>query len=264
LSVTNEKSDVLHNAAELIDRLLEAKAPIEYGNSVKNTPSAPVARRYACAEQPLDLGDATQSNTSMPDIPVLINTAMVIAAYLCGSIASAIIVCRLMGLEDPRGGGSGNPGATNVLRLHGKTAAALTLVGDVLKGFLPVVAAVWLGLPHIVVALTGLAAFGGHLYPVFFGFRGGKGVATLIGVLFGTWWMLGVLFVLTWALTAAISRYSSLSALTSAALVPFYTWLVLPEGAYIACFSLMAALLFWRHRSNIRNLLAGTEDKLGE
>ena len=193
----------------------------------------------------------------------LINVAMVVAGYLCGSIASAVIVCRLMGLEDPRGGGSGNPGATNVLRLHGRTAAALTLVGDVLKGLLPVTAAVWLGLPHPVVALTGLAAFAGHLYPVFFGFRGGKGVATLIGVLFGTWWMLGVLFVITWTLVAAITRYSSLSALASAALIPFYTWLVLPEGAYITCFSLMAALLFWRHRTNIRNLLAGTESKIG-
>jgi glycerol-3-phosphate acyltransferase PlsY len=199
----------------------------------------------------------------MLNTPVLINIAMVVAGYLCGSIASAVIVCRLMGLEDPRGGGSGNPGATNVLRLHGKTAAALTLAGDVLKGLLPVAVAVWLGLPHFIIALTGLAAFVGHLYPVFFGFQGGKGVATLIGVLFGTWWMLGVLFVITWALVAAISRYSSLSALAAAALTPFYTWLVLPEGAYIACFSLMAALLFWRHRSNIRNLLAGTENKIG-
>ena len=194
---------------------------------------------------------------------MLINIAMVVAGYLCGSVASAVIVCRLMGLEDPRRGGSGNPGATNVLRLHGKTGAALTLAGDVLKGLLPVAAAVWLGLPHPVVALTGLAAFGGHLYPVFFGFKGGKGVATLIGVLFGTWWLLGVLFVITWALVAAISRYSSLSALTAAALTPLYTWLVLPEGAYIVCFSLMAALLFWRHRTNIRNLLAGTESKIG-
>ncbi|MEJ2761093.1 MAG: glycerol-3-phosphate 1-O-acyltransferase PlsY, partial [Gammaproteobacteria bacterium] len=179
---------------------------------------------------------------------MLINIAVIITGYLFGSVASAIVVCRLAGLGDPRAGGSGNPGATNVLRLYGKKAAAATLAGDVLKGLLPVLLAVWLKLPHLAVALTGLAAFAGHLYPVFFGFRGGKGVATFIGVLFGTYWLLGMAFVITWALVAAVSRYSSLSALTAAALVPVYTWLLLPEIAYIAGFVVMAALLYWRHR----------------
>lgn len=199
----------------------------------------------------------------MPNSDLLINIAMVTAGYLCGSLASAVIVCRLMGLEDPRGGGSGNPGATNVLRMHGKTGAILTLAGDVLKGFIPVTAAVWLQLPHAVVALTALAAFLGHLYPVFFGFRGGKGVATFIGVLFGTYWIPGVLFVLSWGVVAAISRYSSLSALTAAALSPLYLWLFLPEMPYVACFGIMAVLLFWRHRENIRRLIAGEESRIG-
>lgn len=190
-------------------------------------------------------------------------SAAVIIGYLCGSVSSAVLVCRLMGFPDPRGGGSGNPGATNVLRLYGKKAAGLVLGGDVLKGVLPVAAAAGLQLPAAAVALTGLAAFTGHCYPVFFGFRGGKGVATLIGVLFGTYWLLGLLFAGTWLIVAAATRYSSLSALTAAALTPLYAWLVLPGAAYIICFSLMAALLFWRHRENIRKLLAGTESRIG-
>ena len=195
---------------------------------------------------------------------MLIDVAVIITGYLCGSVASAIIVCRLAGLGDPRAGGSGNPGATNVLRLYGKKAAAATLAGDVLKGLLPVLLATWLKLPPPVIALTGLAAFAGHLYPVFFGFRGGKGVATLIGVLFGTYWLLGAAFVITWALVAAVFRYSSLSALTAAALAPVYTWLLLPETAYIAGCAVMAVLLFWRHRDNIRRLLAGEESRIGK
>lgn len=192
-----------------------------------------------------------------------VNIAAVILGYLSGSIASALLVCRVLGLEDPRGKGSGNPGATNVLRLYGKNAAILTLAGDVLKGLLPVLLAGFLDLPPAVIALTGLAAFTGHLYPVFFGFRGGKGVATLAGVLFGTHWLAGLLFAGTWLLAAAISRYSSLSALVAAALSPLYVWLILNEPVYIAGFGLMAVLLFWRHRDNIRNLMNGTEGKIG-
>jgi len=199
----------------------------------------------------------------MPASTLLISSTVVIIGYLCGSIASAVLVCRLMGLPDPRGGGSGNPGATNVLRLYGKKTAMVVLGGDVLKGLLPVAAATGLGLPDAVIALTGLAAFVGHCYPVFFGFRGGKGVATLIGVLFGTWWLLGALFVISWLIAAAASRYSSLSALTATALTPLYAWLFLPDVAYTVCFSLMALLLFWRHRENIRRLLAGEESRIG-
>lgn len=194
---------------------------------------------------------------------MLLNIALVIIAYLCGSLSSAVIVCKLMRLDDPRHHGSRNPGATNVLRLHGKKAALLALAGDVLKGLLPVLLAHALNAPHLIVALAALAAFGGHLYPVFFGFQGGKGVATLIGVLFGIYWLLGLAFVITWLLVALLFRYSSLAGLSAAALTPIYTFLLLPEVEYIAAAGVMAAILFWRHRSNIRKLLAGEEDKIG-
>lgn len=193
---------------------------------------------------------------------MLLNIVLVIIAYLCGSLSSAVIVCKLMRLDDPRHHGSNNPGATNVLRLHGKKAALLTLAGDVLKGLLPVLLAHALNAPHLIVALTALVAFGGHLYPVFFGFQGGKGVATLIGVLFGIYWLLGLAFVITWLLVALLFRYSSLAGLSAAVLTPIYTLLLLPEVEYIAAVGVMAAILFWRHRSNIKNLLAGKEDKI--
>jgi glycerol-3-phosphate acyltransferase PlsY len=194
---------------------------------------------------------------------MLIDSALVILGYLSGSIASALLVCRALGLADPREAGSGNPGATNMLRLHGRGAALLTLAGDVLKGFLPVLLARLLEAPPAVIALTGLAAFGGHLFPVFFGFRGGKGVATLIGVLFASHWLAGLVFCGIWLLVALLSRYSSLSSLVAAAFSPLYVWLILGDPAYLAGFGLMAVLLFWRHRDNIRNLLNGTETKIG-
>jgi glycerol-3-phosphate acyltransferase PlsY len=195
---------------------------------------------------------------------MFISPIVIIGAYLIGSIASAVIVCRAMGLPDPRTQGSGNPGATNVLRLHGRLPAALTLAGDVAKGLLPVLIARALALPDIVLALTAVAAFCGHLYPVFFRFRGGKGVATLIGVLLGLHWALGLAFIGTWLVMAALFRYSSLSALTAALLTPLYTLFILPGAPFLAGNSAMAALLIWRHRSNIRNLLDGTEDKFGD
>jgi len=194
---------------------------------------------------------------------MLVNTLLILFAYLLGSISSAIIVCKLMGLDDPRLHGSKNPGATNVLRLHGKVAAALTLGGDVIKGVLPVACAQALNAPDLVIALTGFAAFCGHLFPVYFKFRGGKGVATLIGVLFGMHWLLGLSFILTWIVVAALFRYSSLSALVAAALTPAYTFIVLQSPIYVICNGLLAGILFWRHRMNIQNLIAGTEVKIG-
>ncbi len=194
---------------------------------------------------------------------MLLNAGLIVLGYLCGSISSAVVVCKLMGLADPRTQGSNNPGATNVLRLHGKKAAIVTLAGDVIKGFVPVIIAYYMQTPDWVTALTALAAFSGHLYPVFFGFRGGKGVATLIGVLFGMYWGLGLAFVLTWLTTAALFRYSSLSALLAAASIPFITAWLQPSIPYISAITIMVFLLFWRHRSNIRNLLAGKEDKIG-
>jgi len=181
-----------------------------------------------------------------------------------GSITSAILVCRIMGLSDPREGGSGNPGATNVMRLHGKQAAILTLAGDVLKGFIPIIAAIILKHPDWVIAASGLAAFAGHVFPVFFGFKGGKGVATLIGVLIATYWLLGLAFVLSWLIVAFIFGYSSLAALVAAALSPIFAWFFLESLPYIYSTIVMVLILIWRHQSNIRNLLNGNESKIGK
>jgi len=192
---------------------------------------------------------------------MIIDVTLLVLAYLLGSVASAIIVCRLMGLDDPRLGGSGNPGATNVLRLHGKKAGILALAGDLLKGVIPVLLAKNIGAADVVIALTGLAAFLGHLFPIFFRFKGGKGVATLLGVLLATSWIAGLLFLASWALVAKLFRYSSLAGITAGLLTPVFSLLLLPQVAYTICFSLMALLLVWRHKSNIRNLLAGTEPR---
>ena len=192
-----------------------------------------------------------------------VNILLVVFGYLCGSIATAIVLCKFMGLNDPRLDGSGNPGATNVLRLHGKKAGMLALAGDTLKGVVPVLLARYIGAPDTVIALAGLAAFLGHLYPVFYGFKGGKGVATLAGVLVATSWQAGLLFVITWAVIAFAFRYSSLASLISAVMVPVYVFALLPGYAYVTCFCIMVILLIWRHQLNIQKLLAGTESKIG-
>jgi glycerol-3-phosphate acyltransferase PlsY len=189
----------------------------------------------------------------------MIEWLFVPAAYLIGSVSSAIIICRLMGLPDPREQGSGNPGATNVMRIGGKKAAAITLLGDLLKGLIPVYAASLLGVRAELLAATGVAAFIGHLYPIFFGFKGGKGVATTIGVLLGFSWMLGLAFVATWLLMYKVGKISSLSALVAAVLSPAYAWFILGNPHLVAAVALMAAVLLWRHKSNIQRLLAGEE-----
>ena len=193
-----------------------------------------------------------------------VSIALVAAAYLLGSISSAILVCRLMGLPDPRTQGSRNPGATNVLRIGGKKAAALTLVGDSLKGLVPMLAGHLLGVGPDVLAATGLAAFLGHLYPVFFGFRGGKGVATALGVQLGLYWPIGLSVAALWLAMAKLVRISSLSALVSMALAPLVVWLFWPEPVLVGAQILISLLLFWRHRSNIRKLLAGREDRISD
>jgi len=184
--------------------------------------------------------------------------------YLMGSVSSAVIVCKLWGLPDPRTAGSNNPGATNVLRVGSKAAAAVTLFGDVFKGWLPVAAANWLGVDPAVVAATALAAFLGHLYPVFFRFQGGKGVATTLGVLTGIHWGMGGLLAATWLLMAKLTRISSLSALTAAALAPLYAFWLLRDVTTTVLVAVMSGFLFWRHRSNIQRLLRGEEDRIGE
>ncbi len=198
-------------------------------------------------------------------IPRMEITLLLIAfAYLLGSISSAIIVCRLLGLPDPRGQGSGNPGATNVLRIGGKRAAAITLIGDMLKGLIPVLLAKLLGASIAAQAAVAMAAFLGHLYPIFFGFRGGKGVATALGVLLGLHWPVGLLTIATWLVIAKVFKISSLAALLSLLVTPVYIWWLIPEPSLIIAMLFMLILLFWRHRANIQNLLKGSEGHIGE
>ena len=194
---------------------------------------------------------------------MLITLSSIVLGYLAGSISTAILVCRAMGLPDPRSEGSRNPGATNVLRFGGKKAAAITLAGDFLKGLAPVLLARLAGLDDIGLALTALAAFLGHLYPIFFGFEGGKGVATAFGAILGLSWPIALAALATWLFMAFVVRISSLSALTAAALTPILGWWFNLPHAYNGAILAMMILLVWRHRSNIRNLLAGAEDKIG-
>lgn len=184
-------------------------------------------------------------------------------AYSVGSISSAIVVCRCLGLPDPRTQGSRNPGATNVLRLSGKGAAAVTLTGDLLKGLAPLLVGRLLDAPETWLASMGLAVLLGHVYPVFFGFQGGKGVATYIGVLYGLVWPAGIAFTLAWLLVAYLFRYSSLAALAATASSPVFVLLFHPSPLYLLAVVIMVALVVWRHRPNIEKLLAGTEGKMG-
>jgi glycerol-3-phosphate acyltransferase PlsY len=187
---------------------------------------------------------------------------LIIGGYLFGSISTAILVCRLMGLPDPRTEGSRNPGATNVARIGGKKAAALTLFGDMLKGLVPVLIAHALHADVTILAGTALAAFLGHLYPVFFGFQGGKGVATALGVTFGLHWPVGLLTAGTWLLMAVLFRYSSLAALSASLAIPAgFAWLW-PEPVLVGAMCVMVVFLYWRHRSNIANLLSGREGRI--
>lgn len=201
-------------------------------------------------------------------MPLLTSLAAVIAAYLIGSLSFAVIVSRAMGLSDPRSYGSKNPGATNVLRSGNRAAAILTLAFDALKGYVPVLAALLLsprfGWGELTIGLVGLAAFLGHLWPVFFRFQGGKGVATAAGVLLALNPWLGAATLLTWVIVAAFFRYSSLAALVSAAFAPFYQLLIWGPSPLVLSIAVMSLLLVWRHSANIQKLLAGTESKLGQ
>jgi len=193
-------------------------------------------------------------------IDYLPEIATIVAAYLLGSVSSAIIVCKIMGLPDPRTEGSNNPGATNVLRIGGKKAAAITLFGDMLKGVIPVLVAQLAGLfDPLILALTAAAAFLGHLYPVFFGFKGGKGVATALGVQFGLMWQIGAVVAAIWLLMAKGLKISSLAALVSMALAPVIVWYFWPAQELIIMQAFVSVLLFWRHRTNIQRLISGEE-----
>jgi glycerol-3-phosphate acyltransferase PlsY len=192
---------------------------------------------------------------------------LIAAAYLLGSLSFAVIVSRAMRLPDPRSFGSGNPGATNVLRTGRKAAAALTLLGDALKGWVAVVLARLLapqfGLSEDIVLFCALAVFIGHLFPVFFGFKGGKGVATALGVLVGLNAWIGLACLATWLFMAGVFRISSLAALTTAALAPVYTGLLMGWGNAAIAVLVIALLLFYRHKSNLIKLLAGQEARIG-
>ncbi len=199
-------------------------------------------------------------------VPVtLIPIIWIVGAYLLGSISFGILVSKAFGLPDPRTVGSGNPGATNVLRSGKKMAAALTLLGDALKGWV----AVWLALQSDmlmwVVASVGIAVFMGHLYPIFYKFKGGKGVATALGVMLAISLWLGLAALLTWVVVFAISRYSSLGAIVAAALAPVYAWYLLSAYKdFITTVVIMSVFLIWRHITNIQKLLAGTESGFGK
>jgi acyl phosphate:glycerol-3-phosphate acyltransferase len=195
-----------------------------------------------------------------------------LGAYLIGSLSFAVIVSRVMGLNDPRSYGSKNPGATNVLRSGSKTAAVATLLLDAFKGWLPVMLVRWFGKPYGLedgtVAMVGLAAFIGHLAPLYFKFQGGKGVATALGVLFGISWILGLAVAASWAIIAYFFRYSSLASLVAAVFAPVYyvfgdgvAW-YLDKRILFAIF-VMSMLLVWRHSANISRLIKGTESRLG-
>ena len=192
----------------------------------------------------------------------LVDILMVGGAYLLGSLSSAIIVCKVMGYDDPRQGGSGNPGATNVKRLYGNKPAGIALLGDMLKGVLPVVLAHGLGLSPEVIILVGFAAFIGHLYPVFFGFQGGKGVATFLGVMFGLSLPIGLAVGATWLFVAKVLKISSASALIATGLAPIYLYFLSGEVSWVGLTAIMTAMLFWRHKDNIKRLIRGEEDAI--
>lgn len=194
-------------------------------------------------------------------VPVtLVPVIWIVAAYLVGSISFGIIISKVYGLPDPRTVGSGNIGATNVARSGKKSAAVLTLLGDAFKGWLPVWLALQSNMLMWVVACTGLAVFFGHLYPIFHRFKGGKGVATALGVMLGISGWLGLAALLSWIIVFAVSRISSLSAIVAALMAPIFAWVLLsPYPDYVWMVVVMSVFLVWRHKTNIQKLLDGTE-----
>jgi len=194
---------------------------------------------------------------------VLVALIASVLAYFIGSVSAAILVCRTLGLPDPRSDGSGNPGATNVLRIGGKKPAAMTLAGDLAKGLIPVAIANVLSDDTVLIALVGLGAFLGHLYPIFFDYKGGKGVATAFGVTFGLHPLAGVLAAACWCLSAKLFNRSSLAALITFTLLPLY-WFWQNEPTYTVLTVLITSLLFYMHRGNIQRLLDGTEPNIAE
>ncbi|MEL6114540.1 MULTISPECIES: glycerol-3-phosphate 1-O-acyltransferase PlsY [Photobacterium] len=185
---------------------------------------------------------------------------IIIAAYLLGSVSSAVLICRLFRLPDPRDSGSGNPGATNVLRIGGRGAAALVLVCDILKGMLPVWISYFLGINPFLLGIIGIAACLGHIYPLFFHFRGGKGVATALGALAPIGWDLSGMLIASWLVVAVLCGYSSLASMITALIAPMFTWWVKPQ--YTMPVAMLSCLIILRHHENVRRLLDGKEYKI--
>ena len=190
---------------------------------------------------------------------MLESAAIILFAYLLGSISSAIVLSKIMGFKDPRSEGSNNPGATNVLRIAGKKAAFLTLVGDCLKGLIPVLLARGLEADPLVVALTAFAAFSGHCFPVFFHFRGGKGVATAMAATVGFNWIAGAILITIWLLFARVFKISSLAAIVSFCALPLLIYWREQDLQVSIVFVAISAILIWRHKSNIQRLIQGSE-----
>jgi len=185
---------------------------------------------------------------------------MIIVGYLVGSISSAILLCKLLGLPDPRTTGSKNPGATNVLRIGNKFAALAVLFFDLLKGTLPVWWAYLFGLDPWVLGMVGVASCLGHMFPLFFEFKGGKAVATALGVLWPIDFSLGAILIITWITVAKVTKYSSLAAIVTVSFAPLYTWLIKP--VYVYPVLMLSILIIWRHKDNVIRLLKGEEDKI--
>lgn len=193
---------------------------------------------------------------------MLLYITVILATYLIGSLSSAVIVCKLWGLPDPRSQGSNNPGATNVLRIGGKLPAIITLLGDGCKGFLPTLLAVHFDLPNLIIAAVMIAALFGHIWPIFFRFAGGKGVATAMGAYLGLNWILGSILIAIWAGVILLTRVSSLGALIATVLAPFVTWLILHNILLTLASAVISIILLVRHTENIKRLLAGKEAPL--
>ncbi|MCS5591138.1 MAG: glycerol-3-phosphate 1-O-acyltransferase PlsY [Gammaproteobacteria bacterium] len=187
---------------------------------------------------------------------------LLIAAYLIGSVSSAILICKTLGLPDPRTQGSNNPGATNVRRIAGNKVAAVVLLGDTFKGFLPVLMATTLDLSLFEISLIGLGAFLGHIYPVFFNFKGGKGVATYVGILLACSTLVGIAFICIWLFIAKVLKISSLSALVATAISPVYYYLAADDARSAIVITLICVLIFYTHRSNIKRLINDEEDDI--
>ncbi|GGZ45466.1 glycerol-3-phosphate 1-O-acyltransferase PlsY [Shewanella chilikensis] len=191
---------------------------------------------------------------------MVLTPMMIVAAYLLGSISSAVLVCRLKGLPDPRGKGSGNPGATNVLRIGGTWAAAMVFFFDMLKGALPAYTAYLMGIDAVWLGVIAIAACLGHIYPIFFGFKGGKGVATALGAMAPIGEGLALCLMGTWLVVVLLTRYSSLAALVTALLAPLYTWWL--DDRFTLPVAMLSTLIIVRHKDNIRRLLKGEESKV--